>query len=109
MCDPTSKMCLEYKELLKTNAADTWKHSFTKELGRLLQAYEDTKGNNTIFFVSWIKLPKNKKTTRISTCCDYRPQKEDPCRTRITVGGNRINYNSDTATPTASITTVKTY
>ena len=36
-----------------------------------------------------------------------RPQKEDPNRTRITIGGNRICYPGDVGTPTASLDLVK--
>ena len=36
-----------------------------------------------------------------------RPEKEDPNRVRVTVGGNRINYPGDCGTPTADLLTVK--
>ncbi len=39
--------------------------------------------------------------------CEVRPQKADPNRTRITIGGNRICYPGDTGTKTGSIETVK--
>ena len=35
--------------------------------------------------------------------CEVRPQKEDPKRTQITIGGNRIYYPGDVGTPTASL------
>ena len=38
---------------------------------------------------------------------EQRPEKEDPIRVRITVGGNLINYPGDCRTPTADILTVK--
>ena len=41
------------------------------------------------------------------TCCNFRLQKVKPHRTRITVGGNRIAYKGDAATPTASMSTLK--
>ncbi len=37
----------------------------------------------------------------------YRSEKKDPYRTRITMGGNLINYPSDCGTPTADLLTVK--
>jgi hypothetical protein len=40
-------------------------------------------------------------------CVDYRPQKEEPNRTRLTVGGNLIEYPGDVSTPTADTTTAK--
>ena len=38
---------------------------------------------------------------------DYRPQKEDPNRVRITAGGNLIVYPGELTTRTAGITTSK--
>jgi len=35
--------------------------------------------------------------------CDVRPDKDDPERTRITIGGNRICYPEDVGTNTASL------
>jgi len=37
----------------------------------------------------------------------FRPEKEDPNRIRLTVGGNRINFTGDCGTPTAGMLTVK--
>ena len=42
--DNTSILCLEYKDLLKTSEASTWKTSFSKEFDRLSQGYHDAKG-----------------------------------------------------------------
>ena len=39
--------------------------------------------------------------------CEVRPQKDDPNRTRITIGGSRIIYPGDVATKTASLELVK--
>ena len=38
---------------------------------------------------------------------DYRPQKEDPNRVCITVGGNSIAYPHELTTRTANLITVK--
>ena len=38
---------------------------------------------------------------------DYRPQKEDPNRVRITAGGNLINYPGELTTCTTNLTTSK--
>ena len=38
---------------------------------------------------------------------DFRPQKTDPNRVRITVGGNLIDYPYDLTTRTADLTTSK--
>ena len=39
--------------------------------------------------------------------CEVRPEKDDPNRTRITIGGSRICYPSDVGTNTASLELVK--
>ena len=39
--------------------------------------------------------------------CTERPQKEEVEHTRLTVGGNRINYPGEDGTPTADILLVK--
>ncbi len=39
--------------------------------------------------------------------CNYKPNKEEKERTRLTAGGNQINYPDDTGTPTADMTLFK--
>ena len=39
--------------------------------------------------------------------CTVRPQKDEPNRTRLTLGGNRINYAEEVGTPTAEMLLVK--
>ena len=41
------------------------------------------------------------------TVVTYRPEKEDPNRTYLTVDGNRISYQGDVGTPTDEMMTVK--
>ena len=38
---------------------------------------------------------------------DYRPEKTNPYQTRLTVGGDRVNYPGDCGTHTVDLTTVK--
>ena len=38
---------------------------------------------------------------------NLRPEKEDPYRTRLTVGGDRVNYPYNCGTPTVDLATVK--
>ena len=39
--------------------------------------------------------------------CNIRPQKTDTHRTRLTSGGNIIDYSIDVRTPTSDLTTTK--
>ena len=48
-----------------------------------------------------------KEVTYTKVVCEVRPQKEDPNRTWITIGGNRIIYPGEVSTPTASLELVK--
>ena len=54
-------------------------------------------------------IPQNRRKdiTYGRIVCVYRSEKKDPYRTRITMGGNLINYPDDCGTPTADLLTVK--
>jgi hypothetical protein len=89
---------------------EVWTKAFCKELGRLAQGYNDTKGTETIFFMTHDEIkaiPKDRTVTYARIVVDYRPQKEDPNRVRITIGGNLINYPGELTTRTADLTTAK--
>ena len=69
-----------------------------------------TKGTNTIEFMSHAeiaKIPKGKVVMYARIVVDFRPQKEDPNRVRITAGGNLIDYPHELTTRTADLTTTK--
>ena len=107
----TGETLSKYEQLLKVPALKkTWTAAMCKELGRLAQGYGDTQGTYTIRFmtIDEIKeIPKNKTVTYARIVVDYRPQKEDPNRVRITVGGNLINYEGELTTRTADLVTSK--
>jgi hypothetical protein len=52
-------------------------------------------------------MPTHKRATYGRICCNYRPQKDEPHCTRLTVGGDRITYEGDKSTPTANLVTAK--
>jgi hypothetical protein len=60
-----------------------------------------------IKFISVNDVPKNRTVTYAHFVCDYQPQKSESERTRLTVGGNLIDYPGDVATSGADITTAK--
>jgi hypothetical protein len=103
---------LEYQHLIanpKTRA--TWTHSHGNKLGRLAQGMPgQTKGTDTIFFIPRHKVPKeraNDVTYGLITCL-VRPKKtEEPNRTRLVVGGDRVHHLSDEGTPTTDLLTIK--
>jgi hypothetical protein len=79
-------------------------------LGRLAQGIgQREKGTNTIFFIPHANIPHDRRrdVTYGRICVDHRPQKKETNRTRLTVGGNLINFPGDVSTPTADPTTAK--
>ena len=58
-------------------------------------------------FIQKHELLYNNKVTYALFVCDYRPQKEEMERTRITVGGDRLEYQGEVSTKTAGLTTIK--
>jgi hypothetical protein len=68
-------------------------------------------GTNSVFVMTHseidIAMKVGHKWTYARVVVDYRPQKEDPNRIEITVGGNLITYKGDTSTCTADLTTPK--
>jgi hypothetical protein len=110
MDDETGDM-LEYRQLIKRpKFRDTWSKAFGKEIGRLAQGQKGiVEGTNAIFFKSMDEVPpeRRKDITYARICANYRPEKADPNRIRITLGGNLVNYPGDVGTRTADMLTVK--
>jgi hypothetical protein len=77
------------------------------ELGRICQGIRDISGTNTTFIVELASIPKYRKITYGKLVCDYKPNKTEKHRVRLTVGEDRLDYNGETATSTADITTFK--
>ena len=106
----TGKM-LEYRHLRQnTKYKEDWDVSAANKFGRLAQGVGGrTKGTNTIFFVAKKATPQDRfrDITYGKFVCDVRPQKAEPNRTRLTVGGNKINYPDDCNTPTPDVMLVK--
>jgi hypothetical protein len=67
------------------------------------------KATNTIFFIRKDQLLKDrmKDVTYGSFICDIKQNKTETHRTRLTAGGDRINYPEDVGTPIADMTLVK--
>jgi len=82
---------------------DTWLKSFSTEICRLVATTE------TIFFKRKDKIPHNRRKdiTYRRVVCTYHLEKKDPYQTRLTMGGNLVNYPDDCGTPTADLLTVK--
>jgi hypothetical protein len=90
---------------------DLWVPAMSKELHRLAQGKPGiTKATNTIFFLSHNEIrhiPNHRTVTFARIVIDHQPQKEDPNRIRITVGGNLINYPFELTTCTTDMVSSK--
>ena len=92
--------------------APTWERSFGKEFGSLAQGDDLTgeKGTNTVRVMTHAEIaniPKHKVVTYARIVADYREQKDDPNRIRITAGGNLIKTDMELTMQTADMTTAK--
>ena len=117
--DAASGKTLEHRQLRNHPAyKEVWDTSYANELGRLCQGVgthaEDpsakrVEGTDTFKPIHYQDIPPERRldVTYSRVVCEVRPQKADPNRTRITIGGNRICYPHDTGTKTGSLEVVK--
>jgi hypothetical protein len=103
---------LEYRHLITNQTTRAkWQHLYGNEIGCLSQGMPGRKtGTNTIIFIKKNQVPQNrvKDVTYGLITCLIRPEKiEEPNRTRLVMGGDRVHYPSNAGTPTADLLTVK--
>jgi hypothetical protein len=102
---------LEMRHLLAhPKYKDVWGKSYTTELGHLAQGIPGvSEGTNTIVFITCDDIPfdRLKDVTYVRICANYRPKKDDPNRSRLTIGGDRLNVPGDCGTPTVDMVMVK--
>ena len=109
--DKTTGKMLNYRQLIRhPDYHAEWTRSSANEFGRLANGVGGRiKGTNTIRFIPKAKVPKDrhKDITYGTFVCTVRPEKKEPNRTRFVVGGNKINYPGEVATPTADMLVAK--
>ena len=89
-----------------------WEQAFGKEFGNLAQGDNatNTPGTNSIVVLTHAQIrtiPKDRTVTYTTIVVDFRPQKKDPNRVRLTAGGNLIDYPGELTTRTADLSTTK--
>ena len=104
-CETTGKIW-GYRDLVKMDAPE-WKNSMCNELGSLSQGWIEHLGTDTIDFIFHKEKPKDLRATYVRAVCDIQPQKTETHRTRLTAGGNLIDYLGEVSTPTSELTTMK--
>jgi hypothetical protein len=93
--------------------AEIWQMAFGKDFGGMAQGGNKTgqKGTNAMFVMTHDEIKQavaaGKFSTYMNPVVDYRAQKEDPYRIRITAGGNLINYESNASVQTADLDMAK--
>ena len=89
----------EYGALMKGPFKPLWERAYANDLGRLAQGVHGrVQGTNTVFFISPNKVTTNKKVTygkkEVSICSN----KTETHRVQLTVGGDKLPFDGDTAT-----------
>jgi hypothetical protein len=98
---PEPGKSLKHQELItKLRYKIKWMRPTANEINRLYNT-------NTIRFIRRSYIPKGRKVTYGSFVVAIKDQKEEKERTRLTVGGDQIEYPGDKSTRNAGITTEK--
>jgi hypothetical protein len=98
---PETGKSLKHQELItKLRCKIKWMRSTSNEINRLYNT-------NTIRFICRSNIPKGRKVTYGSFVVDIKDHMEEKERTRLTVGGDLIEYPGDKSTRTAGLTTTK--
>jgi hypothetical protein len=100
ICPETGKS-LKHQELItKLRYKIKWMRSTANEINRLYNT-------NTIRFIRRSDIPNGREVTYGSFVVDIKDHMEEKERTRLTVGGDQIEYPGDKSTRTAGLTTAK--
>ena len=60
-------------------------------------------------FIKRSEVPADKTITYANMVCDYRPLKEEKFRSRLTIGGDKLPYDDETASPAADLLETKIF
>ena len=99
---------IEYRHLIADQETiDVWEKSSANEFYRLMKGLKrGIQGTETLKFIQKNEVPYHKKVAYARLVCDYIPQKEEKERTRITVGGDRLDCQGGVSTKTAGLKTI---
>ena len=117
--DTVTGETLEHRQLRRPpKYKNTWNQSYSNELGRLCQGIgkeskgpkqQHIEGTDTFQIIRYKDIPRDRRNEIMYTkvVCKYTAHEEDPNRTQITIGVNRICYHRDIGTPTGLLELVK--
>ena len=83
--------------------------SLSNEIGRIAQGIRDLFGNDTVDYIPRREVPANTIVTYANFICDFRPLKSEQYRVRLTVGGDKLQYEYDVSSPAASLMETKLF
>ena len=89
-CETTGKI-LGYRDLVKMDAP-VWTNSMFNELGRLYQVWKSHLVTDTTEFIFHKYKQNNRRATYLRAVRDIQSQKTETHRTRLTAGGNLVDY-----------------
>ena len=86
-------------KLVASPDGPTWTRSLANEFRRLCTDIIKTRptsdrieGTGTMFFITKVRIPKERKITYSNFICNIRPQELETHRVRLTAGGAKLNY-----------------
>jgi hypothetical protein len=106
---PITGRAMEYRQLITDPATHAeWQLLTANKFGRLVQGVGGrVKGTNTITFTPHNEMPNDRQATYLRFVCSKRPQKQEKNQTRMTVGGNLIDYPGNKSMQMAELETTK--
>jgi hypothetical protein len=110
---PETGQPMKYRQLIThPDFRVVWNCSSANEFGQLAQGIDcRIQGTNTIRFICKEEVPLDrlKDITYGKFVCELKPNKEEVERTRLTMGGDKVNYPFEVGTPTGEMLLVKTH
>ena len=101
------KLSLE-KLIQNPSTKKVWLTSTENKLGHLSQGFKNCiTAQDAMDFIFRLEVLHNKTVTYANFICDYRPLKSEPFRVRMTVGGDKLQYDEDTGSLTVSLLEAK--
>ena len=96
------------QSLSKGTQQKRWLRTLSNEFGCLAQGNDHgVTATDTITFIPKSAVPNDKKLTYAHFICDYFPLKDKQWRSFCVVGGYKLPYNEDPASPRASLLNTK--
>jgi hypothetical protein len=100
ICHETGKSLKHHELITKLKHKIKWMRSTANKIDRLYNT-------NTTRFIQISNIPKGRKVTYGSFVVDIKQHKEEKERTRLTIGGDQLEYPGDKSTRTTGLTTAK--